>query len=76
MAVDLSLFPIDTLKTRLQAKGGFVKNGGFHGVYRGLGSILVGSAPGGMKKKKESDLNVWFLSLVLTNDRHLLNYLL
>ncbi|CAK9838904.1 S-adenosylmethionine transporter [Schizosaccharomyces pombe] len=46
LAVDLSLFPIDTLKTRLQAKGGFVKNGGFHGVYRGLGSILVGSAPG------------------------------
>ncbi|EPX73095.1 S-adenosylmethionine transporter [Schizosaccharomyces octosporus yFS286] len=46
LAVDLSLFPVDTLKTRLQAKGGFLANGGFQGVYRGLGSILVGSAPG------------------------------
>ncbi|QLG71388.1 hypothetical protein HG535_0B04300 [Zygotorulaspora mrakii] len=45
-STDLVFFPIDTLKTRLQAKGGFFANGGYHGVYRGLGSAVVASAPG------------------------------
>ena len=44
--VDLSLFPLDTLKTRLQSSAGFFPAGGFAGVYRGVGSALVGSAPG------------------------------
>ncbi|KZF19342.1 mitochondrial carrier [Xylona heveae TC161] len=44
--VDLSLFPIDTLKTRLQSSKGFAASGGFRGVYRGVGSAVVGSAPG------------------------------
>lgn len=44
--VDLSLFPLDTLKTRLQSSAGFFPSGGFRGVYRGLGSAVVGSAPG------------------------------
>jgi solute carrier family 25 S-adenosylmethionine transporter 26 len=44
--VDLSLFPLDTLKTRLQSRGGFFASGGFAGIYRGVGSALVGSAPG------------------------------
>ncbi|KAK1830720.1 mitochondrial carrier domain-containing protein [Podospora conica] len=44
--VDLSLFPLDTLKTRLQSSTGFFASGGFHGIYRGVGSALVGSAPG------------------------------
>jgi len=44
--VDLSLYPIDTLKTRLQTSSGFFAAGGFRGVYRGVGSALVGSAPG------------------------------
>lgn len=38
-------FPIDTLKTRIQAKGGFLHNGGWKGIYKGLGSAVVGSAP-------------------------------
>ncbi|KAK9474200.1 mitochondrial carrier [Dipodascopsis tothii] len=42
---DLFFFPIDTLKTRLQARGGFFANGGWTGVYRGVGSAIVGSAP-------------------------------
>lgn len=46
LAVDLSLFPLDTLKTRLQAEGGFAKNGGYRQLYRGMGSIAAGSAPG------------------------------
>ncbi|KAL2116685.1 hypothetical protein VTJ04DRAFT_8853 [Mycothermus thermophilus] len=44
--VDLSLFPLDTLKTRLQSASGFFAAGGFRGIYRGVGSALVGSAPG------------------------------
>ena len=44
--VDLSLFPLDTLKTRLQAREGFISSGGFRGIYRGIGSVVVGSAPG------------------------------
>lgn len=47
-SVDILFFPLDTLKTRMQAPQGFVKAGGFHGVYKGLGSVVVGSAPGGM----------------------------
>ncbi|KPV71792.1 uncharacterized protein RHOBADRAFT_19025 [Rhodotorula graminis WP1] len=45
-AVDTLFFPIDTLKTRAQAQQGFFAAGGFKGVYRGLGSAVVGSAPG------------------------------
>lgn len=44
--VDLSLFPLDTLKTRLQSSSGFFASGGFTGIYRGIGSAIVGSAPG------------------------------
>ncbi|KAM3510503.1 hypothetical protein MY11210_005853 [Beauveria gryllotalpidicola] len=44
--VDLSLFPLDTLKTRLQSSAGFFASGGFAGIYRGIGSAVVGSAPG------------------------------
>ncbi|AAS50352.1 AAL014Cp [Eremothecium gossypii ATCC 10895] len=45
-STDVVFFPIDTLKTRLQAKGGFFHNGGYRGIYRGLGSAVVASAPG------------------------------
>ena len=44
--VDLSLYPIDTLKTRLQSSAGFWPSGGFSGIYRGVGSAFAGSAPG------------------------------
>ena len=44
--VDLSLYPIDTLKTRLQSSAGFYPSGGFRGIYAGVGSALIGSAPG------------------------------
>ena len=35
-AVDVALFPLDTIKTRLQSSQGFLKAGGFRGVYAGL----------------------------------------
>lgn len=47
LSVDILLYPLDTLKTRLQSSSGFVSSGGFRGVYAGLGSVVVGSAPGG-----------------------------
>lgn len=44
--VDVSLYPLDTVKTRLQAPDGFRKSGGFKGIYNGLGPAALGSAPG------------------------------
>lgn len=46
--MDVALFPLDTIKTRLQAAEGFRKAGGFRGIYNGLGSAALGSAPGGL----------------------------
>jgi solute carrier family 25 S-adenosylmethionine transporter 26 len=46
--VDLLFFPIDAVKTRLQSAQGFAKAGGFNGIYKGVGSVIVGSAPGGV----------------------------
>ena len=45
-SVDLSLYPIDTLKTRLQSSKGFQASGGFRGIYSGVGSAALGAAPG------------------------------
>lgn len=47
IAVDTILFPLDTIKTRLQSQQGFIKAGGFRNIYAGLGSSLIGSAPNG-----------------------------
>lgn len=44
--VDVALFPIDTIKTRLQSPQGFRAAGGFAGIYNGLGAAAAGSAPG------------------------------
>ncbi|XP_061407727.1 mitochondrial S-adenosylmethionine carrier protein isoform X2 [Lethenteron reissneri] len=46
-SVDLTLFPLDTLKTRLQSAQGFARAGGFRGVYAGVPSAAVGSFPNG-----------------------------
>jgi len=43
--VDVTMFPLDTIKTRLQSSQGFFKAGGFKGIYNGLGSAALGSAP-------------------------------
>ncbi|KAJ1978314.1 S-adenosylmethionine transporter [Dimargaris xerosporica] len=44
-AVDTILFPLDTIKTRVQSSVGFRASGGFSGIYSGLLSAVVGSAP-------------------------------
>ncbi len=46
LAVDICLFPLDTLKTRLQSSQGFLATGGFKNIYSGLGPVVLGSAPG------------------------------
>ncbi|CAO4378502.1 unnamed protein product [Caenorhabditis nigoni] len=46
LAVDIGLYPLDTIKSRMQSKQGFIAAGGFKDVYRGMSSVLVGSAPG------------------------------
>lgn len=45
--VDLFFYPIDTLKTRLQSNQGFIQSGGFKNIYKGVGSVALGGAPGG-----------------------------
>lgn len=45
VSVDASLFPIDTVKTRLQSSQGFWKTGGFRGIYSGILPAFLGSAP-------------------------------
>jgi len=45
LSVDCTLYPLDTLRARLQAPAGFVASGGFSSLYRGIGVALVGSAP-------------------------------
>jgi len=43
--VDVSLHPLDTLKTRLMSTEGFVKAGGMSGTWKGVVPIALGSAP-------------------------------
>ncbi|XP_069793217.1 mitochondrial S-adenosylmethionine carrier protein isoform X2 [Narcine bancroftii] len=45
MCVDLTLFPLDTMKTRLQSQQGFYKAGGFRGIYAGVPSAAIGAFP-------------------------------
>ncbi len=47
LVVDIVLFPIDTIKTRLQSEKGLWRSGGFRGIYNGIGPAAAGSAPTG-----------------------------
>lgn len=47
LVVDSILFPLDTVKTRLQSKSGFRKTGGFKQLYRGILPVITGSIPNG-----------------------------
>ena len=44
--VDVALYPLDALKTRLQHPDGFWKAGGFSGIYRGVLATALGASPG------------------------------
>lgn len=45
MCVDLTLYPLDTVKTRLQSQQGFFRAGGFRKIYAGVPSAAIGSFP-------------------------------
>ena len=45
--VDVTIFPLDSLKTRLQAPQGFQRAGGTTGLFRGVLAAAMGAVPGG-----------------------------
>ncbi|KAI8433134.1 hypothetical protein MSG28_013981 [Choristoneura fumiferana] len=45
ISVDVALYPLDTLKTRLQSSQGFQKAGGFRGVYKAGGFAAAATTP-------------------------------
>ena len=45
--VDVCIYPIDTLKTRLQSAQGFRAAGGYTGLFSGVSAAAVGAVPGG-----------------------------
>lgn len=47
LTVDFALYPLDTIKTRVQSQNGFWKSGGFSNIYKGIGFALSGSIPNG-----------------------------
>lgn len=57
-AVDIILFPLDTLKTRLQSAEGFAKSGGFRAIYAGVASAASGSAPSGKAVLREIIMSI------------------
>lgn len=42
---EVLLFPLDSLKTRLQSRQGLLSSGGFRGIYKGVGTAVCGAAP-------------------------------
>jgi len=46
-AVDVAIFPLDTIKTRLQSPLGFHASGGYRGLFSGVTAAALGAAPGG-----------------------------
>ncbi|XP_035559393.1 S-adenosylmethionine mitochondrial carrier protein isoform X8 [Canis lupus familiaris] len=61
VAVDLILFPLDTIKTRLQSPQGFNKAGGFRGIYAGVPSAAIGSFPNAAAFFITYEYVKWFL---------------
>ncbi|XP_040310433.1 mitochondrial S-adenosylmethionine carrier protein isoform X3 [Herpailurus yagouaroundi] len=61
VSVDLILYPLDTIKTRLQSPQGFNKAGGFHGIYAGVPSAAIGSFPNAAAFFITYEYVKWFL---------------
>lgn len=57
------MFPLDTLKTRLQSVDGLHGSGSFRSLYSGISAVLVGSAPGGTSELQELRINVGLAAL-------------
>ncbi|XP_071068253.1 mitochondrial S-adenosylmethionine carrier protein isoform X3 [Dasypus novemcinctus] len=63
VSVDLILFPLDTIKTRLQSPQGFTKAGGFRGIYAGVPSAAIGSFPNAAAFFITYEYVKWFLHI-------------
>ncbi|XP_058582232.1 mitochondrial S-adenosylmethionine carrier protein isoform X6 [Neofelis nebulosa] len=61
VSVDLILYPLDTIKTRLQSPQGFNKAGGFRGIYAGVPSAAIGSFPNAAAFFITYEYVKWFL---------------
>ncbi|XP_006865711.1 PREDICTED: S-adenosylmethionine mitochondrial carrier protein [Chrysochloris asiatica] len=61
VSVDLILFPLDTIKTRLQSPQGFHRAGGFRGIYAGVPSAAIGSFPNAAAFFLTYEYVKWFL---------------
>lgn len=59
--MDIALYPLDTLKTRIQSEQGLWKAGGFRQIYKGIGPIAVGSAPCGKLTNKLNCIDIAYL---------------
>lgn len=78
LIVDTSLYPIDTIKSRLQSEAGFLKSGGFKSLYRGLQPVLAGSIPSSSVffityetlKEQFATINLFEDDAKLKNDRN------
>lgn len=68
----MALFPLDTLKTRLQSPQGFKKAGGFKGIYKGVGPQAIGSSPQGKFFSKK--IRHKLLIIILTAASFFLTY--
>eukprot|EP00054_Salpingoeca_dolichothecata_P018086 m.110548 g.110548 ORF g.110548 m.110548 type:complete len:99 (-) comp22727_c0_seq2:755-1051(-) len=64
ITVDVCLFPLDTLKTRLQAEAGFRQAGGFRGIYRGLLATAAGSGPSGIDSQTNKKASVLVIDVI------------
>ncbi|XP_004854225.1 S-adenosylmethionine mitochondrial carrier protein isoform X1 [Heterocephalus glaber] len=62
-SVDLILFPLDTIKTRLQSPQGFERAGGFRGIYAGVPSTAIGSFPNAAAFFLTYEYVKWFLHI-------------
>ena len=58
-AVDVSLFPLDTIKTRLQSRQGFLAAGGFRNIYSGEISHCFPQNPQKDAKLNKKLFQVW-----------------
>jgi solute carrier family 25 S-adenosylmethionine transporter 26 len=76
ITVDISLHPIDTIKTRLMAQEGFWKSGGMKGTWKGVVPVALGAAPsaavffstyesfkGALKKANNGEAQWWHHSV-------------
>jgi len=64
LSVDLVLFPLDTIKTRMQSKQGLRASGGFAKLFAGVASAAAGSGQRGERENKSTNADATSMELV------------